>query len=363
MTDSALYDFWSRLGKLTTPEQLFGQLKGDTPAARLAEAKHLFRGFVFLVHEDRHVQEDRPTARAAFAKLTDLHREAIARINAGTYGTSTPKPSAPAIIKSRKATYTVTAGLAGGDLSNVYRATTGADDVVIKIAKSSGFNDLLVREAEVLKTLQDAAEDTQALKLFVPTCRESFLLNDRRANVLGFTPGWVSLAELVGYFPQGVDPRHFVWIFRRLLSVLAFAQTQRLVHGAVLPEHILIHPDNHALLLVDWCYSVPTGQRIVAISGSYRSWYPPEVLAKKPVDSTTDLFLAARCMIHILGGDPVAGVVPKDVPAPFARFLASTQLANPLRRAPIDWALHDAFSDVAKSVYGKPAFVPLVIHA
>ena len=55
----------------------------------------------------------------------------------------------------------------------------------------------------------------------------------------------------------GVDPRDAAWMWRRLLVALGFAHRAGVLHGAVLPEHVLIHPGEHGLVLVDWCYSVP----------------------------------------------------------------------------------------------------------
>ena len=47
-------------------------------------------------------------------------------------------------------------------------------------------------------------------------------------------------------------------MWRRLLTALGWAHRARLVHGAVFPEHVLIHPELHGLVLVDWCYATAT---------------------------------------------------------------------------------------------------------
>jgi hypothetical protein len=51
-----------------------------------------------------------------------------------------------------------------------------------------------------------------------------------------------ALTALAAGFPDGLDPRDAAWMRRRLLACLGWAHRARLVHGAVFPEHVLIHP-------------------------------------------------------------------------------------------------------------------------
>src|SRR5436305_891410 len=78
------------------------------------------------------------------------------------------------------------------------------------------------------------------------------------------------------------------------------------LHGAVLPCHVMVHAANHGLRLVGWGQSVEAGERIVTVSPRYRDWYPPEVRNNQPASPASDLFLAARCLVYLAGGDPVA---------------------------------------------------------
>ena len=78
----------------------------------------------------------------------------------------------------------------------------------------------------------------------------------RHANLIGALGGFRSLAEVRSAFPAGLDPRDAAWMWRRLLVAIGAAHRAGVIHGAVLPEHVLIHPAEHGLVLVDWCYSV-----------------------------------------------------------------------------------------------------------
>ena len=80
-------------------------------------------------------------------------------------------------------------------------------------------------------------------------------------------------------------------MWRRLLVGLGWAHRAGVVHGAVLPEHVLIHPAEHGLVLVDWCYSVAPGERIPALVAKHRDGLPagggrPEAGRRRPPTSS-----------------------------------------------------------------------------
>jgi aminoglycoside phosphotransferase (APT) family kinase protein len=66
------------------------------------------------------------------------------------------------------------------------------------------------------------------------------------------------LERLNGFVPlsritTAVDPRDATWMWRRLLVGLGWVHRAGVVHGAIVEDHVLIHPGEHGL--VDWCYS------------------------------------------------------------------------------------------------------------
>ena len=122
------------------------------------------------------------------------------------------------------------------------------------------------------------------------------------------------------------------WMWRRLLIALGFAHTCGMIHGAVLPSHVLIQPEQHGLVLIDWSYAVSnpaTGDYIPAIVTEYQAWYPAEVLAKEPPSPSTDLYMGAMCMIYLLGGDPVTGAMPESTPKRIQSFFRGVALKKP----------------------------------
>ena len=103
--------------------------------------------------------------------------------------------------------------------------------------------------------------------------------------------------------PDGLDPRDVAWMWRRLLVALGLAHRAGVVHGAVLPDHVLIEPADHGVVLVDWCYSV-TDRLDHGARRSCRptpDWYPREVHKRQPPGPGTDIAMAARCMTALMG--------------------------------------------------------------
>ena len=175
---------------------------------------------------------------------------------------------------------------------------------------------------------------------------------------------WFSLAEVRRAYPAGVDARQMAWIWRRLLIALGHAHDRDVVHGAVLPSHVLVHPDAHGMLLVDWCASVRRSgagaTRIPALSTEYERWYPPSVLVGVPPTSAVDLEMGLRCMVSLLDGDPLTGALPAAVPGPLRAHLQGT-LATVHRTTA--WRLYQDFSGLLATLWGQRRFVPFSMPA
>jgi serine/threonine protein kinase len=143
-------------------------------------------------------------------------------------------------------------------------------------------------------------------------------------------------------------------MWRRLLVAIGAAHRAGVIHGAVLPEHVLIHPAEHGLVLIDWCYSGQPGQPLPAIVARYCDWYPPEILARRPAGPDIDIWLATSCITELTGN---------RMPARLAAFCRGCQLASPARRPQDSWQLLAELDDLLGRLYGPRKFRPFVIPA
>jgi hypothetical protein len=250
--------------------------------------------------------------------------------------------------------------LAVGDVADVYLAREA--DRVLKVSAAPEGDAFLDNERRTLTALLAAAGDTTYRK-YLPDLVESFLTDDgfrRRVNVFRNEPGWYTLEQVHERHPA-LDGRHLAWIFNRLLTVLGFVHRRGTVHGAVLPGHVMLHAAGHGLRLIGWGQSVPAGRPVVAFPAGYEDWYPPEVLRRRPAAPATDLFLAARCLVYLAGGDAPAGRAPESLPEVMRRFLAGCLLPGVRMRPGDAWELQDEWEALLRRLYGPPRFHELAM--
>jgi hypothetical protein len=402
---------------------LFGPIApaaGQDPRAALRAARRGYRSLARLAHPDVVPAARRAEAAAVFARLSELW---------AAYQRTPPGPAAGpgdhtgTVLAGRdRWAYTVGVRHAAGDVATLYRAAraapaagaAGTDDppYLIKIANSPDDDDLVAREAAALRRIARLGDPRYApyLPRLVDTARFDGGPGGgprRRANVLGRLDGFVSLAQVRAAYPGGIDVRDAAWMWRRLLVALGHAHRAGVAHGAVLPEHVLIHPGDHGLVLADWCYSAvpdPTddavvgrpwppaagaggdvrggprsdlcgdlgddigcgaddpARRIPALVERYADWYPPEVVRREPPGAATDLAMASRCVAYLLG-DPEPARLRGAVPAPVCRFLAACVLPAPAMRPDDAWGLLGELDELLGRLYGPRRFRPFSMPA
>jgi hypothetical protein len=353
------------LERATTPEDVFGQMTG-TSEEMLEAGRTLFRQLAKVLHPDLYTGTAQwAQANLAFTQLARFWEQARTKIASGTYGTQSA--FTPFLLQTSTTTYTVERLLARGDICALYVGyAKGPGSRILKIPLQPGDNDLPANEARILKHLQ-ASPDYAQLRHFVSQLVESFAYQEkssgitRQINVLEHIDGLHSLKEVCTVYPRGIDPRDMAWIWRRLLVALGFAHASGVIHGAVLPTHILLQPREHGVVLIDWSYAVREGELISAISGEYRPWYPAEVFAHEEPLPGLDIFMAACCMFNLLGGDPLKQTLPASVPKPLASYLQRCTLAHPGQRPQDARLLLSEFDALIARLWGPRTFREFVM--
>jgi hypothetical protein len=308
------------IGRATT----FGDLATD------GDALTAYRRLLRIVHPDVAPAPRRAAATEAAAKLSALYD----RKNT---------------LTTRRGTYRVGDRIARGDLADL---TALDDDLVLKLPRRPADNDLVRAEVAALTTLHGTGDPR--FRAYAPRLVEAFLHQD----TAGIRREAVVLERLTGFLPltgmeHRLDPRDAAWIWRRLLTGLGWAHRAGVVHGAVLPEHVLIHPERHGVVLVDWCYSVAPGQPVPAVVSRYRAAYPPEVLAKRAATAATDIHMATGMALRLIA----------DPPAPIERFAAGCRYDAPRMRPQDAWQLLAELDELLEKLYGPRTFRPFPVPA
>lgn len=319
------------LSNATTYLDLFPNLVGDHEAQGRV-VKREYRRMLRSIHPDvvgSLDRADQAVASELMLKLGKLYDHAMAAINAGAVGMI---PSV-ASFDSAKASHQTEFQLQRYcDMTQCYKATStvNGDELAtfVKIARQPIDNELLRAEFDALTQLR-AANDARFVQ-FYPEPIDSFgaMIAGKglRVNVLRRLDGFYNLEQVRAAYPAGVSALDAGWIWRRILWALKYVHEQKIIHGAVLPQNIMILPEQHGVVLVDWCYSVMQSggsfAPLKAVVRRQRSWYPDDVLHKKPPVPALDIALAARSMVYLMGGNPETGATPPTVPAATNRYFA-----------------------------------------
>ena len=129
--------------------------------------------------------------------------------------------------------------------------------VTIKLARDDA--SALAAEADVLARLQQldgpsSAYFSQRLPQRVAFGTTEVFGDPREALVMRQPVGFrVTLDDVRAHHPNGLrDPRHAVWLWRRVLEVLAYVHGAGWTHGDLRAAHLLVNPGDHGVLLVGW---------------------------------------------------------------------------------------------------------------
>jgi hypothetical protein len=307
-------------------------------------ARPAYRAWVKLVHPDRAPHGRVAEATEAFVRLGALW-------SAWRHATS-------ATVTGRQGEYRVSGPAGADEIAEYLEAAADGGPVLLKVARRPRDNDLLEREAEALQRLQRSVPPRH--RAYLPALREAFTYReggtgiDRAVNVLDRLGGFVSLASVRVARPDGLDPRDVGWMWRRLLVALGAAHRAGLVHGGVLPGHVLIEPELHGLVLVNWCYSAGLGEPVPALVAGYQDWYAPEIRAGAAATPSSDIYLATRCMVTVLG---------RRASNRLGQFARGCLGPKPNQRPDDAWRLLAELDDVLRRSYGPRTFRPFAVPA
>ena len=314
--------------KLVNGAKVASHLFGDDPKKRYHE-------LALLLHPDR--VKGNPKAALAFAKLSSMYAELTA--------------PAPATVIGK---WRIDSVCATGEICDLYYTMDASERAVFKIVRNESDNDLVENEWAHLRMLH-GDKHTDNFKKYLPRPIEALEASGRRANVLSLAKDALSLTDILSItaYPNGLPFRHIVWMANRAFSALSFVHSCGIVHGAVLPEHLMFGPVNHGFALVDWCYSV-TGEskaHIPAIVKDREQHYPSEVKKKKPATPATDIYMLASVLMESA----------QEIPRRFKSLFEWCMASSPHSRPGDAWKVRDRLLDLAREQYGEPSYVKLEI--
>lgn len=331
--------------RATRPSDLFGT---GTDAAAHAAARRRYRHLVGLVHPDVVPHDRTGRAAAAIGKLIRLYREYV-RVGAST-GT--------ALVGDHNL-YTFGSDGVAGSVADVYRGCSDeGEHVVVKIPRKPPSNALMDAERDSLLAIHaSGAGGNDWLRHYFPRFvdriehRDPATRERRSINVLNDIGGaFVTLADVRSAYPDGVDPRDYVWMHRRLLRGIAAAHRAGWAHTALTADDVLIEPERHGVVVAGWSYATRIGDvpPLAAIAE-----HPPEAASMMPVTEGWDVYMAHGLMLDMIG---------VQAPKRLRTFATGCRQKDP-RHRPSAVDLLTEFDDLLKDLYGRRRFRPFTMPA
>jgi hypothetical protein len=166
---------------------------------------------------------------------------------------------------------------------------------------------------------------------------------DRWVAVYRWRSGFLhTLEDVLRVHPGGVEGPVAVWVLKRLLETLGYVHRARIVHGAVVPPHVLVHPRDHGVMLVGFGTSAPIGEPSPAVAREWASFYPYGAT----ISPSTDLVQAARCVRSMAA----------SLASPVGPLVAEIEAG---RAGDDAWEIARRLGDASRAAYGPPAYHPL----
>ncbi len=219
------------------------------------------------------------------------------------------------------------------DVVLAQRAYRITERVVVKLLHDPADAARLQHEHDVLRQLnaseiQGAPQMTKRLPQPVAFGSASLAGGEARpALVMRAASGFIhTFADVRAAYPSGLDGRHAVWMWRRILELFGWIHRAGWAHGALEPHHLLVHARDHGVMPIGW-------------SSAARITRAGQVEA--------DIVLSARCIAYLLA---------PSVPAPIAALVESTIRVAPSGDA---WSLERAVCEAARHAYGPVRYEPL----
>lgn len=248
--------------------------------------------------------------------------------------------------------YVVEGPLGKGDSTQIYRARWAmrlGELVYLKLLTAQADADLMRNEWVALGTLRRSrAEGAEHFVTRLPAPVAHGLVTtdtSRLASVFGWLPGFShTLSSVEQEHSEGVDGRIGVWMLTRLLELLGFVHRSGYVHGAVTPDHVLIHPRDHGATLIGWTLA-QAHAGLPPLLGKPEKWrrlYGSAERAEPPLD----IAMACRTVARV---------------ARFERPLQSI-LERGISGCADAWSLAEQLRESSRQVYGPPAYNPLALR-
>ncbi|MDR0979368.1 MAG: protein kinase [Lachnospiraceae bacterium] len=211
-------------------------------------------------------------------------------------------------------------------------------------------NELIDKEFETLKKLTHHS---------LPIVETQLVVNGNSAFLMREIEG-TPLLRLLEEYPNGVPAEHVMWMLERLFSAIGYLHYNKVVHGNIKGEHILINKQNHNVSLLGFSLCITDADKPTAKYNVINDIYTaPEVDKNARVLPNADIYSVGKLAVLLLGGDVHSNGMPLSIDARIRSFIRTLVNPNPLERPNDAWVLWDEVIKLRNDVFGTERFKTL----
>lgn len=111
------------------------------------------------------------------------------------------------------------------------------------------------------------------------------------------------------------------WIAQRILNTLKYLHYHGVVHGDIKPQNIILQPEIHSCVIVDYGLSMIRPRKGTTNKGYTPLFAAPEQIAGSALLPETDLYGLGLSLIFALGGDVETKKVSSKCPDNLFNFI------------------------------------------
>jgi serine/threonine protein kinase len=207
------------------------------------------------------------------------------------------------------------------------------------------------QDEEILKEEAIAVWDLRHFA--IPAMRNIIQLDDGSlALVMSYVPG-PTLEQIIEKNKR-LDPEHVCWITERILNALKYLHYNGVIHGDVKPQNIIVQPQSHTVVLVDYGLSLIRPAKDSSSKGYTPFFAPPEQIKGITLLPESDFYALGMTMIYALGGDIEKKLVPDHVPDEVCAFLKRMIVRDVLSRPRWDGEdLIETLQEIREGCFGR----------
>ncbi|MDO4543176.1 MAG: protein kinase [Clostridia bacterium] len=343
-------DLYKLLIRCKRPHEFFGAVADEDAL------KKLYFSFAKLLHPDTASSDEKYISEEAIKRLNELYDMGRKELLDGIYSVSsvTARYSSMSPLFSlniRSKEYHFYEYIFDGEVADVYRGVCNGQVVCLKHAKLSEDDALLEAEYDTLM---------QIAHVLLPVMREKLTINGTTALIMDEVEG-VMLTEIIEQYPSGIPVEHIPWILERLFSVVGYLHFNKIVHGNLTSENVMLNKANHKVSTVGFSFHIPNAD---SPDSRYKTRNPrycaPEISKIARVTPAADIYSIGRIAIELLGGDLDTNTLPSSIDPRLRLFIGKLTEPNVSKRPYDAWRLWDELIALRQQVFGPKRFIPLI---